>query len=54
MAGFEVIIYGRFWVIAEAFGGSLLNDSTRGLTHRLILSLDPERHKNRLAKPSGK
>ena len=37
-----------------AFGGSVLNDSTRGLTHRLILSLDPERRKNRLAKPSGK
>ena len=32
-----------------AFGGSVLDDSTRGLTHRLILSLDPERRKNRLA-----
>jgi len=31
------------------FGGSVLNDSTRGLTHRWILSLDPERRKNRLA-----
>jgi hypothetical protein len=30
-------------------GGSVLNNSTRGLTHRLILSLDPERRKNRLA-----
>lgn len=30
-------------------------DSTRsGLTHRLILSLDPERRKNRLANPSGR
>jgi hypothetical protein len=28
----------------------VLNDNTRsGLTHRLILSLDPERRKNRLA-----
>ena len=32
-----------------AFGGSVLNDSTQGLAHRLILSLDPERRKNRLA-----
>ena len=32
-----------------AFGGSVLNDSTQGLTHRLILSLDPKRRKNRLA-----
>ena len=31
------------------FGGSVLNNSTGGLTHRLILSLDPERRKNRLA-----
>jgi hypothetical protein len=31
------------------FGGSVLNDCTRGLTHRWILSLDPERRKNRLA-----
>ena len=30
-------------------GGSVLNDCTQGLTHRLILSLDPERRKNRLA-----
>jgi len=27
----------------------VLNDCTQGLTHRLILSLDPERRKNRLA-----
>jgi len=32
-----------------AFGGSVLNDCTQGLAHRLILSLDPERRKNRLA-----
>jgi hypothetical protein len=32
-----------------AFGGSVLKDSTRGLAHRLILSLDPERRKNRSA-----
>jgi hypothetical protein len=31
-----------------AFGGSVLKDSTRGLAYRLILSLDPERRKNRL------
>ena len=31
------------------FGGSVLSNSTRGLTHRWILSLDPERRKNRLA-----
>src|SRR5271170_3058304 len=31
------------------FGGSLLNNGTRGLTHRLILSIDPERRKNRWA-----
>ena len=29
-----------------ALGGSVLDDSTQGLTHRLILSLDPERRKN--------
>ena len=31
------------------FGGSVLSNSTQGLTHRLILSLDPERRENRWA-----
>jgi hypothetical protein len=28
MAGFEVIIYGRFWVIAEAGSGPLIEYGT--------------------------
>ncbi|MDX6458250.1 MAG: hypothetical protein QOE55_1947 [Acidobacteriaceae bacterium] len=44
--------YSFLWLCEGAYGdsgGSVLNDCTQGLTHRLILSLDPERRKNRLA-----
>ena len=43
--------YSFFWLCEGAygaFGGSVQNDGTQGLTHRLILTLDPKRCKNRL------
>jgi hypothetical protein len=44
--------YSFLWLCEGAYGdsgGSVLNDCTQGLTHRLILFLDPEHRKNRLA-----
>src|SRR5258707_7275788 len=44
--------YSFIWLCEGAygdFGGSVLDDNTQGLTHRLILALVPERRKNRLA-----
>jgi len=49
--------YSFTWLCEGAYGdsgGSVLNGSTQGLTHRLILSLDLERHKNRSASRGSK
>ncbi|SRR6266567_1038326 len=49
--------YSFIWLCEGAygdFGGSVLNGGTRGLTHRLILSLDLERRKNRSASRGSK
>lgn len=43
--------YSFIWLCEGAygdFGGSALDNSTQGLTHRLILALVPEHRKNRL------